>query len=307
MIDNSMLEAAAAEFVKDKSKESFVKVMEQMEKSVLYLPAMIPENLDEETKKCVMEGKTAVQLPKDAMIMPRLIRKENGEQAIPVFTSKQHIPEDRKSPALLTMPFFTCVAMAMTNKDKIQAIVLNPFTQNITVPQQILEVAHKRSQIGKTKTVQLTEKEFHQLANKKVAQELLPTFIFEKQKDGLEKIQKGEGRFLLTFYTSIYPKEMNVPYRESDFSLMTLNILENMQITRIDMPDKNLAEGLCRRIYVVRKTDIEEFSYYTIEKAQEGNVIGRIYTDRRHEMIEKAPDNGAEIETIMNLAQAEKP
>ena len=307
MIDNSMLETAADDFVKNKGKESFVKVMEALEKAVVFLPAMIPENLDEETKKSVLEGKTSVKLPKDAMIMPRLIRKENGEQAIPIFSSRQHIPEDRKSPAILTMPFFTCVAMAMTNKEKVQAIVLNPFTHNITVPQQILEVAHKRGQMAQTKTVQLTEKQFHQLANKKVALELLPAFVFEKKEEGLEKIQKGEGKFLMTFYTSIYPKEMNVPYRESEFSLMTLNVLENMQITRIDMPEKNLTEGLCRRIYIVRKTDIEEFSYYTIEIAQEGNVIGRIYADRKHEIVEKAPDNGAEIETIMNISQAEKP
>ena len=140
-----------------------------------------------------------------------------------------------------------------------------------------------------------------------MALELLPAFVFEKKEEGLEKIQKGEGKFLMTFYTSIYPKEMNVPYRESEFSLMTLNVLENMQITRIDMPEKNLTEGLCRRIYIVRKTDIEEFSYYTIEIAQEGNVICRIYADRKHEIVEKAPDNGAEIETIMNLSQAEKP
>lgn len=304
MIDNSVLEAAAGEFVKDKSKESFVKVMELLEKAVLYLPAMMPENLDEETKKGIMEGKAAVKLPKDAQIMPCLLKKDTGEQALPVFTSRQHIPEDRKPPAILTMPFFTCVAMAVANKEKVQAIVLNPFTQNITVPQQILEVAHKRSQMVKPKTVKLTEKQFHQLAHKRVAQELLPVFLYEKQKEGLKKMQSEEGKFLLSFYTSIYPKEIKVPYSESDFSLMTLNITENMQITRIDMPDKNMGKDLCCRIYVVWKTDTETLSYYTIEIAEEGNVIGRVYADRKHEIIEKAPDNGAEIETIMNLAQA---
>ncbi|MCM1154989.1 MAG: SseB family protein [Roseburia sp.] len=282
MIDNSILETAAGEFVKDKSKESFVKVMELLEKAVLYLPAM--------------------ELPKDAKIMPCLLRKDNGEQAIPVFTSKEHIPEERKFPALLTMPYFTCVAMAIANKEKVQAIVLNPFTQNITVPQQMLEVAHKRAQIAGPKTVKLTEKQFHQLANKRVAQELLPVFLYEKQKEGLMQMQEGEGKFLLSLYASIYPKEVKVPYSEDDFSFMTLNVTETMQITRIDMPEKNLADGLCRRLYVVWKTDREELLYYTIEKTPEGNVISRIYADRKHEVVEKAPDNGAEIETIMNLA-----
>lgn len=306
MIDNNVLETAAEEFVKEKSKESFVKVMELLEKTVLYLPAMMPENLDEETKKNIAEGKGPTKLPKDARIMPCLLKKDNGEQVLPVFSSKGHIPEDKKSPAILAMPYFTCVAMAMANKEKVQAIVLNPFTQNIMIPQQILEVALKRSKMSQTKTVKLTEKQFHQLAHKRVAQELLPVFLYEKQKEGLEKMQKEEGSFLLSFYTSIYPKEVKVPYSESDFSLMTLNVTEDMQITRIDMPDKNMGKDLCCRIYVVWNADTESIAYYTIEIAEEGNVIGRVYADRRHETLEKAPDNGAEIETIMNMAKAEK-
>ncbi len=304
MIDNKLLETAAGEFVKDRDKDSFVKVMELLEKAVVYLPALMPENLDEETKKNITEGKSAAKLPKDAKITPCLLRKENGEQALPVFSSRQHIPEERRSPALLAMPFATCVAMAIANKEKVQAVVLNPFTQNITVPQQILEVALKRSQMGKTKTVKLTEKQFHQLANRRVTFELLPVFLYEKQKEGLEKMQQEEGRFMHSLYTSIYPKEIKVPYNEDDFSFMTLNITEDLQITRIDMPDKNLAKGLCSRIYVVWKMDSGSMEYYTIEIAEEGNVIGRVYADRKHEVIENAPDNGAEIETIMNLARA---
>lgn len=304
MIDNKLLETAAGEFVKDRDKDSFVKVMELLEKAVVYLPALMPENLDEETKKNITEGKSAAKLPKDAKITPCLLRKENGEQALPVFSSRQHIPEERRSPALLAMPFATCVAMAIANKEKVQAVVLNPFTQNITVPQQILEVALKRSQMGKTKTVKLTEKQFHQLANRRVTFELLPVFLYEKQKEGLEKMQQEEGRFMHSLYTSIYPKEINVPYNEDDFSFMTLNITEDLQITRIDMPDKNLAKGLCSRIYVVWKMDSGSMEYYTIEITEEGNVIGRVYADRKHEVIENAPDNGAEIETIMNLARA---
>ena len=78
-----------------------------------------------------------------------------------------------------------------------------------------------------------------------------------------------------------------------------------MQITRIDMPEANLNKGLCCRIYAVWKREAEKLSYYTIEKAENGNTIGRIYADKKHESIEAAPDNGAEIETIMNLCMRE--
>lgn len=279
-IDNSKLEAASEEFIKDKTKENFVKLMEQLEKAVVFIPALKPE---------------------DAKITPCLLKRNTGEQVLPIFSMDKHIMKEGMSPAILALPFLNCVSMVMANSDKVEAVVLNPFTQNIIIPKQILEVAQKRGTM-QTKTVKLTEAQFHQLAHKRIAFELLPVFLYEKQREGLEQLQKETGKFLMSLYTSIYPKEVKVPYSEEDFSQMTLNVTDNLQITRIDMPEKNVAKGLCIRIYAVWKRDTEELEYYTIESAESGNEIGRVYADRNHEVIGQAPDNGAEIEMIMSLA-----
>lgn len=301
MIDNSKLEECVQTFMQSRTNENFVKIMEQLEKAVVYLPAMMPENLDKEVAEALKAGK-GVKIPKETKIVPCLLKRESGEQAIPIFSTPSHIPEDKKSPALMALPFFTCVSMAMANIEKVQAIVLNPFTQNIILPKQILEVAQKRSQMVQTKTVKLTPAQFHQLAHRRLAYEVLPAFLYEKQKEGLEKLQKEEGAFLLSLVASIYPKEIKAPYAEDDFSLMTLNVTENLQITRIDMPEKSTEKGSCCRIYAVWKRDVEAIDYYTIEKTEHGNEIGRVYADKKHEQVMPAPDNGAEIETIMSLA-----
>lgn len=300
-IDNSLLEQAVETFAKDRTKENFVKIMEHLEKAVVYVPTMMPDNLDQETMDSIRGGK-GVKLPKDAKILPCLLKKESGEQALPIFSSVKQVPPDKKSPAIMALPFFNCVSMAMANKEKVQAVVLNPFTQNVTLPPQILEIAQKRGQAAKPQKVKLTEKQFHQMAHGLVAYQLLPVFLHEKQQEGLERLQQEEGKFLTSLYSSVYPKEIRMPYGEDDFSLLTLNVTEDMQITRIDMPEANLNKGLCCRIYVVWKREAGELLYYTIEKAENGNTIGRIYADKKHESIETAPDNGAEIETIMNLA-----
>lgn len=304
VIDNSQLELAAETFAKDRTKENFVKIMEHLEKAVVYMPTMMPDNLDKETMDGIRGGK-GVKLPKDAKILPCLLKKDSGEQALPIFSSLKQVPPDKKSPAIMALPFFNCVSMAMANKEKVQAVVLNPFTQNVTLPPQILEIAQKRGQAAKPQKVKLTEKQFHQMAHGLVAYQLLPVFLYEKQKDGLEQLQQEEGKFLASLYASVYPKEIRMPYGEDDFSLMTLNVTDDMQITRIDMPEANLNKGLCCRIYAVWKREAEKLSYYTIEKAENGNTIGRIYADKKHESIEAAPDNGAEIETIMNLCMRE--
>lgn len=148
----------------------------------------------------------------------------------------------------------------------------------------------------------MTQPQFHQFAHRRLTYELLPVFLYDKKKEGLEKMQKEEGAFLISLLTALYPKEIKVPYTEDDFSFMTLNVTENMQITRIDMPEKNGGEGSCHRIYVVWKRDVEQIDYYTIEQTKDGDKIGRVRADKKHEQIKEAPDNGAEIETVMNLA-----
>lgn len=299
--DNSELEAAVEEFINNRTKENFVKIMELLEKAVIYMPAMKPENLDDESEKMAKAGKE-IKLPNNATITPCLLKKNTGEQVLPILSSRKHLVKEGMSPAILAMPFLTCVSMVMANSDKVESVVLNPFTQNINIPKPILEVAHKRIRAGNQKSVQITEQIFHQLAHKRIACELLPVFLYEKQKEGLEQLQKEAGRFLLSLYTSIYPAEVKVPYAEDDFSLMTLNVTENLQITRIDMPEKNIAKELCLRIYIVWKRATETLEYFTIEKAENGNEVGRVYADRTHEIIAHAPDNGTEIEMIMNLS-----
>ena len=42
------------------------------------------------------------------------------------------------------------------------------------------------------------------------------------------------------------------------------------------------------------------------EQTEEGNMIGKITAEGQHELIESAPDNGAEIEAVMQLAESRR-
>lgn len=301
--DNSKLEEALEEFVKDRQKEKYAGVMEILEKSVVLVPTMPPKDLDEETQKLMQEGKP-VQLPKDAKILPCLLRKESGEMALPIFTSPAQIPQDKKSPAVLAMPFFGVIGMVMANQEKIEAVVVNPFTHSMVLTKAILEVAKKRKEAlskPQTKTIKVTEQQFQNLAHNRVAMYLLPKYLFENKEEGLKKLQKEEGEFLLHFYDEVYPEGRRTAFTEDDFSVMTLNITDTVQLTRVDMPDEAMKKGMCYRAYAVWERDTQEVSYYTLEKTEQGNYIGRIRADGKHELVEQAPDNGAEIEAVMSL------
>lgn len=198
--------------------------------------------------------------------------------------------------------------MVMGNQEKVEAIVMNPFSHNVVLPKGILEVAEeRRNALQQTKTIKMTEKQFKEWVHNRVALYLLPKYLFEHREEGLKSLQKEEGDFIIQFYREAYPegKKDSVAAAPDDFSVMTLNLTDNMQMTRVDMPAETAKKGMCYRVYAVWLRDAEELRYYTFEKTEDGNYIGRVMPDGKHELIEAAPDNGAEIEAVMNMAGRE--
>lgn len=297
-INNKTLEEAIEIFRADKERESYVKVMELLEKSIVLVPARQPEELSPELTEQMQAGRP-VLLPKETNIAPCLLTKDTGEQALPVFTSQEKIPPEKKSPALIAMPFMSCVAMVMANQEKVAEVVVNPFTGMMILNRSILEVAEKRRQA--VQTMQLTPKQFRDFAYNGVALSLLPKYLFEQKEEGLKKLQQEEGAFLLQFFKEIYPEGKKIDCRAEDFSLMTLNLTDTIQLTRLDMPDETNKKGMCYRVYAAWKRDTEEVLYYTLENTEDGKYIARVTQGGKHELVEPVPDNGAEIEAIMNL------
>ncbi len=301
--DNKALEEAIEAFRADKEKDSYVKVMELLEKSIVLVPAIPPKDIDPALMEQLKAGKP-VQFPKDTKIVPCLLRKETGEQALPIFTSPEQIPEDKRSPMVMAMPFMGVVSMAAANQDKMEEVVVNPFTGMMVLNKSVLEIAEKRRKAaGQIKTVQLTQEQFRNLAHNRVSLFLLPKFLFEQKEAGLKRLQQEEGAFLLQLYDEVYPKGKKSGCRAEDFSLMTLNLSDTIQLTRLDLPDETNKKGLCYRVYAVFKRNTEEVLYYTLESTKEGNVIAKVTPDGKHEVVEPAPDNGAEIEAILNLVE----
>ena len=302
-MNNKALEEAIAAFRSDKERDSYVKVMELLEKSIVLVPAIPPKDIDPALMEQLKAGKP-VQFPKDTKIVPCLLRKETGEQALPIFTSPEQIPEDKKSPMVMAMPFMGVISMVSANQDKVAEVVVNPFTGILVLNQSVLEIAEKRRKaVGQMKTVQLTPEQFKDFAHNRVSLLLLPRFLFEQKEAGLKRLQQEEGALLLQLYDEVYPKGKKCGCRAEDFSFMTLNLTDTIQLTRLDMPDEANKKGLCYRVYAVFKRDSEEVLYYAMENTKDGNMIASVTQDGKHEILEPVPDNGAEIEAILNLVE----
>lgn len=95
------------------------------------------------------------------------------------------------------------------------------------------------------------------------------------------------------------------PYSEKDYSVMALDIAEDMTLIRIDMPERDMAESLCYRVYITYDPQKDIVSYFTIEKTADKEVrrLGGVCEDGRHADYGDAPVEGAELQRIIDLAR----
>ena len=86
-ITNDKLEEAIAEYAKERTKEKLTEILNLLRPTKLLVPAMLK----------------APNQP-----IPCFLKNGDGEQFLAVYTSKEQIPAEPKSQAILSMPFPAC-------------------------------------------------------------------------------------------------------------------------------------------------------------------------------------------------------
>ena len=311
MSDANLLEMAAKDFKDDRSQETFNKFMTVLENSNVVVPVLIPKDTEITPimKAAIREGRPVPLSPANgAPLSPCLLKKNNEDLVMPLFSSISSIPADKKFPAIVSIPFSACVSMVLSSGGKVNEAVFDPFTDSVTLGEKLLKAVaeHQRAAAegtdhSQTKTVTMNAQQFGIFAHIRVAGELLPKMLFAAPHEALKKLRKEKSSIMLELYTSVYPKENPCPYSEDDFTVMTLNIAEGIQITRIDLPEKDIAVGIPVRIYVTWKNE-SEMGYYLIEKGEETDNIAQITEDGHHNVLRPVQNNSTEIEDVLNAA-----
>ena len=304
MSDNK-LDELADKFADGKDNNDFARLMEVLENSQVLVPAEAPENITDEIREAAKAGKP---MPIDPANQPKamLLAKNDGEKVFPVFTSAKQIPQDKKPPAIMNLPFQAVIAMLKANEDKVWQIAVNPFTKGFVLNKNLIDLVDKRYKAGANKpgsgvNVELTPQQLYAIAHVRMCREYLPGKLFEDSDSVLSSLKLEKEKFILRMYKEVYPPSVRVPYSENDIAVMSLMIEDNLVITRIDLPEKHTQEGSPVRIYITE--DNGKIGYYMIEKGGKETpaMISRVDSDGSHVKLEEAPDNGAEIEAVMNL------
>lgn len=302
---DARLDELANKFANGKDNKDFTVFMEVLENSNVLVPAEMPDNITDSIREAARTGQ-AMPIDKDNQPKICLLAKNDGSKVFPIFTSRVQIPQEKIPPAIMNIPFSAVIGMLKANQDQIHEIAVNPFTNGFVLNQNLIDLVDRRYKAGANKKtqgtpVQLTEQQFHALAHVKMSRELLPARIFADPGNVMSDLRLQKEKYIMATYKEAYPANIRVPYREEDIAIMSLQIEDDLMITRIDLPEKNTQEGSPLRIYITEEP--YKVNYFLIEKGSKETpaMIAKVGADGSHIKLEEAPDNGAEIEAVMGL------
>lgn len=284
-ITNDRLEEAIKTYAADRTKENLATVLNLLRPTKLLVPAMLK----------------APNQP-----TPCFLKNSNGDQFLAVYTSKDQIPKEPKSQAILSMPFPACNSLVVKKELNLTGMAINPFSDNLILKTELIEKLHEADQkAAQTKQVKMTPEQFQVFAKKQVEFGILPKRLFTEKAAFVDKLCEKKETLINELFAEAFKEPKLYPYTEDDYSVMALGIAEDLTLVRIDFPEQGIVPPLCYRVYITYDPIADKAGYYTIEKTAEKDVriLGGFGEDGNHINYGTAPVEGAELQKIMDLAR----
>ncbi len=288
-IDNTRLEEAMQEYMKDQDKEHLVQLVYAIQETKLFVPAM------------------AVQKQKQGGFQPYIIKNAEGDMYMPAFTSMKKFPQNQKYQGMLKIQYKQCVSMLLDHPSLVQGIALNPFSDNLMLKSQMLELSRKVEQSAKQapKAYSVKTDDFRMVVRHNVEFHQIPEKLFAQK---MEFIKNLNEEVLCDLYKAPYievGQAGQYPYTKDSFEMMELSVRDDLSIIQIIAPSKFLYQTNCRELYIVWNPLTEQFGYFVIEKGLDTEEVkfhlDRIKEDGSCEKLEEAPADGNVMNRVMEL------
>ena len=297
-------------YKEDMAKENLSALLHQMKKTIFLVPAMLPDTPEvREVKQRLKENPgEKVSLPQGIAPMPAVLTNQKGEKFFPVYSSAEQVAKEPKADLLINMPFFVCCRTALDKRLGVQGIAVNPFTDNLRLKGNLIEaVLREEAAKQNAKQVKLTPGQYQVRMRQKAEFHDFPLRAFKEGKEFILRLSEEKEALVNEVYKNAYQKGELYPYDESSFSVMALNISEEMLLVWIDLPPVREAAQLCHRAYLTLNPKKDEIHYFTIErgKEEEERNLGGVNAAGEHIEYGEAPVEGAEIQRILDLIAAE--
>lgn len=241
--------------------------------------------------------------------IPCVIKNKDGQNFLPIYTDKKQIPEHLKSPAVMNMPYLTVNHVAAQKEHELEGIVINPFSNNLifkmALLQQVEEVEKKKKEAPVKKTVKLNGQQYLQFERHQFEAGFLARKLHTEGQAFIDTLSNEKEEYIDRLFEESFKEKRMYPYLPEDFSVMVLNITEDFSVVRIDMPERDMGRGLAFRIYCTWNSRSKKTGYYLICAGEKKGqfMLNEVTSDLRPMTHGEAPAEGAELQTIIDLAE----
>ena len=133
----------------------------------------------------------------------------------------------------------------------------------------------------------------------------LPKKLFEGGKEFMQHLDERKETYLDVLFEQSYQQKRMYPYLEEDFSVMMMNISEDLTIARIEFPNKDLSAGVSLRAFLAWNDKKKEARYFTIDMGKEPGtrLFAEVTKDLNVISLGAAPIDGTELQRVVDLIE----
>lgn len=135
--ENEIFKAKVKAFKEKKTQETLLDVMKMLSGRRFLLPSV--SNMKEPFEK----AGDRMQLKKGAILNPALLTAKDEKVFLPIFTDEQSMTQKSPSGVILKFAFEQCVSIVYDKKNPVCAVVINPFTENMIIGEDLLRMVFK--------------------------------------------------------------------------------------------------------------------------------------------------------------------
>jgi hypothetical protein len=285
-VQNKELEAKVETYLADRTPEN----LNALVNYIRTCKVLIPANVDEEKRP-----------------QPCLLTHQERGVFLPVYTCQEQIPREPRSAGVLTMPFLSANKLVAQQPEHITGIVINPFSHNLVFKRALVdrieELEEQRRKKGGTKKVRMSPEQYRMFEHSQFSFGHFSKTFFAHSREVINGLSEKKEAYVDQLFEAGYQQPRMYPYLEEDFSVMVMNITNDLRIIRVDLPEKDLGMPSCRRIYLSWNEQMERGRYLTIERTgdEEVDMLGEITSEGKHIEHGEAPAEGAQLQCIIDL------
>lgn len=205
------------------------------------------------------------------------------------------------------MPFVGANDMVAKSNGRITGIAINPFSENLIFKPELVQKIAEVEEMKKKgmKQVKMTGAQYAVFERIQFEKGFLPKKLFEGGKEFMQHLGERKEIYLDVLFEQSYQQKRMYPYLEEDFSVMLMNISEDVTIARVEFPNKDLGAGVSLRAFLAWNDKTKEARYFTIDIGKEQG--SRTFTEVTKEMkvvnLGAAPVDGTELQRVVDLIQ----